>query len=118
MKSGLISMFNMEPVLNARNYDKYKPSNNIFPGIPPPGLPELLQIEEMLISLDHALSQLWQVCGGQFKYTWHTCNFPQEISVFHHRLPLLPEDCNIIIIHHAGLEHVTNLAIYQDFHVH
>jgi hypothetical protein len=100
-----------------RKDDKYKPSNKMYPGIPPPHLPELSQMEEMLISPVHALIQLWQVCGGQFKYTGHTCNFPQETAVFHNKLPLLLEDCDIIIMHHAGLEQGSNLAVYQDFQV-
>jgi len=55
---------------------KYQPSNQMYPGPAASGLPELTQMEEMLISPVHALVQLWQVHGGQFKYTRHTCNFP------------------------------------------
>ncbi|KAJ3900564.1 hypothetical protein F5879DRAFT_763518, partial [Lentinula edodes] len=41
---------------------KYKPSNNMYPGVPPE-LPQLIQMEEMLISPVHALLQVWQVRG-------------------------------------------------------
>jgi hypothetical protein len=100
-----------------RKDNKYKPSNKMFPGIPPPDLPELSQMEEMLISPVHALVQLWQVRGGQFKYTGHICNFPRETSVLHHKLPLLPEECDIIIMRRAGVEQQTDLAVYEDFRV-
>jgi hypothetical protein len=50
---------------------------------PADDLPELTQIEEMLIAPVHALVQLWQVRGGQYKYTGHTCNFPRENALFH-----------------------------------
>lgn len=101
-----------------RKNDKYKPSNKMFPGLPPPDLPKLSQMEEMLISPVHALVQLWQVRGGHFKYTGHICNFPRETSVLHHKLPLLPEHYDIIIMRHAGVEQQTDLAVYEDFRVH
>jgi hypothetical protein len=55
---------------------KFQPSNNMYPGDGASHLPELTQMEEMLISPVHALVQLWQIRGGQTKYTGHTCNFP------------------------------------------
>ena len=71
----------------------------------------------MLISPVHALVQLWQIRGGQTKYTGHTCNFPRENAVFHAKVPLLPEECDIIIMHHTGAEVGTDATIYQDFRV-
>jgi hypothetical protein len=61
------------------------------PGNDASHLPELTQMEEMLISPVHALVQLWQICDGQTKYTGHTCNFPHENAVFHAKVPLLPQ---------------------------
>ena len=55
---------------------KWQPSNNMYLGPGANHLPELTQMEEMLISPVHALIQLWQIRGGQYKYTGHTCNFP------------------------------------------
>lgn len=49
-------------------------------------------MEEILISPVHALLQVWQVWGGQYKYTGHCCNFPRETAYLHNRLPLLPQE--------------------------
>src|SRR6266516_7396708 len=79
-------------------------------------LPKLTQIEEMLIAPVHAMLQVWQVRGGQTKYTGHTCNFPRENAVFHARVPLLPEQCDIIIMRRTGIDE-QNEQIFQDFRV-
>src|SRR6266487_1807910 len=98
--------------------DKYQVSNNMYPGPDPPAhLPQLTQIEEMLIAPVHALLQVWQVRGGQTKYTGHTCNFPQENAVFHSKVPLLPEKCDIIIMRCTGLDTQNEEQIFQDFRV-
>ena len=99
---------------------KYQPSNNMYPGpgpSPNDDLPALTQMEEMLIAPVHALVQLWQVRGGQFKYTGHTCNFPRENAVFHAKVPLLPNECDIIIMRRRGVNDVTNEEIFEDFRV-
>src|ERR1700728_5109228 len=75
------------------------------------------QMEEMLISPVHALIQLWQIRGGQYKYTGHTCNFPRDNVVFHSTVPLLPEECDIIIMRRAGDNTGSNEAVHQDFRV-
>jgi hypothetical protein len=103
-----------------KNSTKYQPSNNMYPGpgpSPDDGLPVLTQMEEMLIAPVHALVQLWQVRGGQFKYTGHTCNFPRDNAVFHAKVPLLPNECDIIIMRRRGVNDVTNEEIFEDFRV-
>ena len=102
---------------NCRKGSKFQPSNNMYPGDGISHLPELTQMEEMLISPVDALVQLWQICGGQTKYTGHTCNFPRENAMFHAKVPLLPEECDIIIMNCTGVEVGTDKAIYQDFRV-
>src|ERR1700683_1486106 len=102
---------------NCRKSPKFQPSNNMYPGDGASHLPELTQMEEMLISPVHALIQIWQICGGQTKYTGHTCNFPRENAVFHAKVPLLPEECNIIIMRCTGVQVGNDEAIYQDFRV-
>src|SRR6202047_4147949 len=102
---------------NCRKNSKFQPSNNMYPGNGASHLPELTQMEEMLISPVHALVQLWQIRGGQTKYTGHTCNFPRENAVFHSKVPLLPEECDIIIMRRSGAEVGTDATIYQDFRV-
>ncbi|KAJ7347065.1 hypothetical protein DFH08DRAFT_668232, partial [Mycena albidolilacea] len=71
--------------------------NQMDPG-PAANLPNLTQIEEMIISPVHALVSLYQVRGGQFKYSGHCCNFACDTAVFHNKLPLLPEECDVIIM--------------------
>src|SRR6266481_1024821 len=89
----------------------------MYPGDGASHLPELTQMEEMLISPVHALVQLWQICGGQTKYTGHICDFPHENAIFHATLPLLPEECDIIIMCRTGVDVETNEPLYQDFRV-
>ena len=49
---------------NCRKGSKFQPQNNMYPGDGASHLPELTQMEEMLISPVHALVQLWQIRGG------------------------------------------------------
>ena len=100
-----------------RKSSKWQQSNNMYPGPGANHLPELTQMEEMLISPVHALIQLWQIRGGQYKYTGHTCNFPRDNMVFHNTVPLLPEECDIIIMRRAGDNAGSNEAVHQDFQV-
>lgn len=102
---------------NCRKSSKFQPVNNMYPGNDASHLPELTQMEEMLISPVHALVQLWQIHGGQTKYTGHTCNFPHENAIFHAKVPLLPEECDIIIMCRTGAEVGTDAIVYQDFRV-
>ncbi len=97
--------------------NKFTEENAMHPGDISPDLPALTQMEEMLIAPVHALVQLWQVHGGQYKYTGHTCKFSRENAILHAKVPLLPEDCDIIIMRCAGLDEITSEAIYQDFRV-
>ena len=96
--------------------NKWKPANNMYPG-PDLDLPPLTQMEEMMISPVHTLVQLWQVRGGQTKYTGLICNFPRNQSMFIHKVPLLPEECDVIIMRRKGVDAQTNAEIYQDFQV-
>ncbi|KZP11897.1 hypothetical protein FIBSPDRAFT_684348, partial [Athelia psychrophila] len=99
-----------------RANNKFQPSNNMYPGAAP-DLPHLTQMEEMLISPVHALVQVWQIRGGQYKYTGHTCNFPRDTAVFHAKLPLLPQEVDVIIMHRTGAQGENNDVIHQDFRV-
>ncbi|KAJ7811317.1 hypothetical protein B0H13DRAFT_1492448, partial [Mycena leptocephala] len=90
--------------------------NQMDPG-PAPDLPALTQIEEMIISPVHALVSLYQVRGGQYKYSGHCCNFSRDTAVFRNKVPLLPEECDIIIMRRTGLNPATDDEIHQDFRV-
>jgi hypothetical protein len=76
-------------------------------------LPPLTQMEEMLLAPTHALVQLWQVCGGQTKYAGHACNFCCDNAVFHAQVPLLPEECDVIILCHSSFDKVANTEILK-----
>ncbi|KAJ7040144.1 hypothetical protein C8F04DRAFT_948875, partial [Mycena alexandri] len=71
----------------------------------------------MIISPVHALVSLYQIRGGQFKYSGHCCNFVRDTAVFHNKVPLLPEECDIIIMRRTGQDAVTNEDVHQDFRV-
>ncbi|KAF8195724.1 hypothetical protein K438DRAFT_1587127, partial [Mycena galopus ATCC 62051] len=101
------------------NRDKFQDVNEMNPGtIPGPDvLPPLTQIEEMIISPVHALVSLYQIRGGQFKYSGHCCNFARDTAIFHNKVPLLPEECDVIIMRRTGVEPGSNEDIHQDFRV-
>lgn len=51
------------------------------------------------------------------KLHWPYLQFPSENAIFHVKVPLLPEECDIIIMRRTGVEAGTDEAIYQDFRV-
>ncbi|THU91614.1 hypothetical protein K435DRAFT_636221, partial [Dendrothele bispora CBS 962.96] len=65
--------------------------------------------------VDCPLVQVWQVQGGQYKYTSHISNFPRETAVFHAKVPILPEQVDVIIMHRKGQASTLNLALTEDF---
>ncbi|KAJ7198215.1 hypothetical protein B0H12DRAFT_1081599 [Mycena haematopus] len=81
----------------------------------PDNLPVLTQMEEILISPVHALTQVWQIYGGQYAYRGHICNFPRDSAILHKRVPLLPEECEIIIFRRAGT--TNGEQVNEDFQV-
>ena len=92
---------------------KFTAANNMDPGMGAPSdLPELTRMEELMISPVHAMIQLWQVRGGQTKYTGHTCNFFRDVAQFHNRVPLLPEECEVIVMRRRGLDAQTNTELF------
>ena len=72
--------------------------NHMFPGFVPNRLPILDQIEQMLISRIHVSIQIQSVRGAQFRYTGHVINFLRDVGKIYNKLPLLPEDLEIIIL--------------------
>ncbi|KAF2827752.1 hypothetical protein CC86DRAFT_239963, partial [Ophiobolus disseminans] len=61
-------------------------------------LPKLSQVEEMLIARVHCFVEVRQIRGQQFKYRGHVVNFLNNTAKIFNKLPLLPEDLDIIII--------------------
>lgn len=70
----------------------------MIPPAVPPHLPELTQVEEMLIARVHVTVQVYQVRGHQYKYRGHVVHFVQNVVRTYGTLPLLPEELQIIIL--------------------
>ena len=68
---------------------RFSLENNMGPGIQPPVLAVLMQVEEMLISRANPILQVTHAHGGQYKYSGHTIFFPQDISSISTYLPHL-----------------------------
>ncbi|KAK6987993.1 hypothetical protein R3P38DRAFT_2660964, partial [Favolaschia claudopus] len=102
---------------NKKNGNKFRQANKMDPGDVLDFLPKLTQIEEILISPVHALVSLYQIRGGQFKYSGHCCNFARDIATFHNRVPLLPEECDIIIMRRKGVDAGSDEDVHEDFRV-
>jgi hypothetical protein len=101
-----------------RKGTKLQAVNKMDPGLgPPANLPKLTAMEEIMISPVHAFLQVWQVRGGQFKYTGHVCNFARDTERFVTRLPLLPEECDIIILRRTATGQQADELPYEDFRV-
>ena len=93
---------------------KFQEANVMDPGLIPEHLPELTQMEEMLIAPVHVLMQIWQVRGGQYKYTGHICNFLKDNAQFYNRVPVLPENVEIILMKRGDVD-IANESKYRDF---
>ncbi|KAH8113610.1 hypothetical protein DFH11DRAFT_1510041, partial [Phellopilus nigrolimitatus] len=65
----------------------------------------------------HALVQVWKIRGGQYKYAGHCVNFARDVETLHQRVPLLPEDCDIIILRRSGMDDTINQEIHNEFRV-
>ena len=99
-----------------RRNTKFQEANVMDPGLIPEHLPELTQMEEMLIAPVHVLMQIWQVRGGQYKYTGHICNFLKDNAQFYNRVPVLPENVEIILMKRGDVD-IANESKYRDFRV-
>ena len=45
------------------------------------------------------MMQAWLVKGGQSKYTGHCCSFMNDITKIIHKVPTLPEELDVAIVH-------------------
>ena len=83
-------------------------------------IPEpLSQVEEILISPVQVMMQAFNVRGGQHKYSGHCCNFIYDMANFIHKILLLPEHIDTVIIHSKPTENAEPLALALSdcFHV-
>uniref|UniRef100_A0A4E9ER58 ATP-dependent DNA helicase n=1 Tax=Gibberella zeae TaxID=5518 RepID=A0A4E9ER58_GIBZA len=77
-------------------------ANKLDPGDFPEHLPELTQVEEMLISRVHAFVQVMTYRGQQYRYKGHVIHFLKDVGQIYDQLPLLPRDLDIFILRPAN----------------
>jgi hypothetical protein len=76
----------------------YSAANEMDPGPVPLELEPLTQVEEMLTARVHCFVEIRQVRDVQYKYKGHVVNFLTNTPKIYNRLPLLPEDLDVIIV--------------------
>ena len=62
----------------------------------------LTQVEEMLISAVLPIMTLYQLPQGQYGYSGHVINLPQDVTSFVNSLPRHPADIDVIVIRKEG----------------
>jgi hypothetical protein len=72
--------------------------NHMDPGIVPSHLPELTQVEEMVIARAHVQMLVKRVRGHQYHYTGHCVTFMQNIVRTVDVLPSLPSELDIVLL--------------------
>ena len=58
----------------------------------------LTQVEEMLISAVMPIMSLYRLPLGQYGYTGHVVNLPQDVASFAQNLPRLPSDLDVLVV--------------------
>jgi hypothetical protein len=72
--------------------------NDMDPGTVPADLPELTQVEEMVIARAHVQMLVKRVRGHQYQYTGHCVTFMQDIVRTVDVLPNLPSELDIVLL--------------------
>ena len=62
----------------------------------------LTQVEEILISAVLPIMSLYRLPHGQYGYSGHVINLPQDVACFVHSLPRLPSDLDVIVVRKEG----------------
>jgi hypothetical protein len=76
----------------------YGAANDMDAGSMPLELPALTRTEEMLIARVHVFMEVRQYRGVQYKYRGHVCHFAVNSGRVFSRLPVLPEELDILIL--------------------
>jgi helitron helicase-like protein/uncharacterized protein DUF6570/PIF1-like helicase len=90
----------------------FGPQNNMQPD-PAPDLPELTQVEEMLISRTHVFLEVRLVRGQQYRYRGHIVHFLRDVGRVYDQLPLLPADVDMIVLRPSNTNEVP--AFHRQF---
>ena len=62
----------------------------------------LTQVEEMLISAVMPIMSVYRLPLGQYGYSGHVVNLPQDVASFSHSLPRLPSQLDVIVVRKEG----------------
>ena len=82
----------------------------------------LTQVEEMLISAIMPIMSIYRLPHGQYGYSGHVINLPQDVSSFATSLPRLSSELDVIIVRKEGANQshrdfrVRRSVIYQALH--
>ena len=80
----------------------YSIDNGMDPGVVPQELQGLTQVEEMLISSVMPIMSLYHLPHGQFGYSGHIINLPQDITTFTNTLPRSPSQLDVLLVRRQG----------------
>ena len=80
----------------------YSPDNNMDPGSVPLALQGLTQVEEMLISPVMPIMSVYQLPLGQYGYSGHVINLPQDVESFVRSLPCMPSQLDVVVVRKEG----------------
>jgi Domain of unknown function (DUF6570) len=72
--------------------------NNMDPGELPSLLPELTQVEEMIIARSHVQMMVHRYRGHQYHYTGHCVSFMQNTVKTVDVLPNLPSELDVVVL--------------------
>ena len=62
----------------------------------------LTQVEEMLISAVMPIMSVYRLPQGQYGYSGHVVNLPQDVASFSQSLPRLPSELDVIVVRKEG----------------
>jgi hypothetical protein len=77
--------------------------NNMDPGELPAYLPELTQVEEMIIARCHVQMMVYRYRGHQYHYSGHCVSFMQNTAKTVDMLPNLPSELDIVVLRPSDL---------------
>ena len=72
------------------------------PGSVPLALQGLTQVEEMLISPVMPIMSVYQLPLGQYGYSGHVINLPQDVASFVRSLPRVPSQLDVVVVRREG----------------
>ena len=58
----------------------------------------LTQVEETLVSAVMPIMSIYRLLHGQYGYSGHVINLPQDVACFSTRLPRLPSELDVIVV--------------------